>query len=409
MADLENRYFGPPLNYREPRRAPLGGMPGQFAGPSNGPLAEALAGWGVNADSGIMASLARQAAPVVSGAERVLGQVPPMAAEMTGIPSAMRAGEQAAAGHYPQAAGEALMALPSRVAGIVGFPLATAEAGEPDPRVTRIDQLNKEIAGHRKRLEEMAKVNFRSTKARSDASQPYLDAITKAQGEAAKLQDAINAEFQAKRDAELAAERGAQWANTPFAKKYPGAPAGIAGLGMLGSVAFPALRGRRAVTAFERDAQSLSGRVKAAVDRANDTSLDPRLRTQAANEARQLQAQYQTLRQAGPATGGHGRAFIEGAVPTEAAIAAPSVIDYLSSTPQSELRDYTLESNNPVSHPGEVLGRYGLGLGFGGVLGELGHIVSDRLADPGADYAGEVNALNKRYSAPRKAPSRRRK
>src|SRR5262245_14637084 len=64
----------------------------------------------------------------------------------------------------------------------------------------------------------------------------------------------------------------------------------------------------------------------------------------------------------------------------------------------------------PRQNTGDVLARYGIGAGFGGVLGELGHIGSDRLADPGTDYGAEVRSLNKRYSAPSKpsAPRRRK-
>jgi hypothetical protein len=89
-------------------------------------------------------------------------------------------------------------------------------------------------------------------------------------------------------------------------------------------------------------------------------------------------------------------------VPTEVGIAAPSVIDYLSSTPGSDLRSYTLKANYPIENPGDVLSRYGLGFGFGGALGELGHILGDRGTNPGTDYGGEVRALNKRYQAPRR-------
>jgi hypothetical protein len=285
-----------------------------------------------------------------------------------------------------------------------------AQAGEPDPRVGRITRLNADIKNREATLKSYATKNFPSTVARNAANKVELDAIGSARAEVERLQGALDQEAADAADRERAAQAAAKWADTPFAKRYPGAPAGLAGLGAIGSLAFPIMRGRRAVTAFERDAQSISQRVKEAAERANDTSLPAKVRTQTANEARQLQDQYDTLRGAGPATGGHARAFFEGAVPFEIGLAAPSIIDYLNSTPGSELRSYTLHSNSPVENPGEVSARYGLGLGFGGALGELGHILGDRLANPGTDYGAEVRALNKRYSEPRaKAPRARRR
>jgi hypothetical protein len=372
-----------PIDYGTPLpRQPYGGMPGQFAGPAP-TWTDRAAGYA--------------------------GQAGNIAGEMTGVPAAGRAGTALAEGDYARGAGEALMALPSRMGSIVGFPLASAEAQQPDPRRNTIKDLDAQIAANRAKLEKMATTNYRSTVARQAATKPYEDENKSLQTRRDALQGQIDEEFRVANDQRLASERGAQWANTPFAKKYPGAPAGLAGVAAIGSLAFPIARGRRAVTAFERDAQSTSQRVSEAVGRANDTSLSAKVRQQAANEARQLQTQYEALRTTGPATGGHGRAFLEGAVPMEAAVAAPSFIDYLSSTPGSELRDYTIDANNPVAHPGEVLSRYGIGAGFGGVLGELGHLVSDRLANPGTDYGAEVRALNKRYSEPRKAAPRKRK
>jgi hypothetical protein len=357
--------------------------------------------------------LGASAGPAPTFLDRVRGfgnQASSFLDEATGIPAAGRAGEALARGEMGQGAREALFALPSRAAAIGGMLMPGAEAQAPDPRVRRIQDLNREVVGYRQKLEEMGTKKFPSTTARKAASDPYLSAIEKAQGEAARLQEQLDTEFKDAEDRRLAAERGAAWANTPFAKKYPNAPAAIAGLGMVGSVAFPALRGRRAVTAYERDAQSLSQRVNEAVTRANDATLPAKTRTQAANEARELQAQYAELRQAGPRSGGHGRAFVEGAVPFEVGLATPSIIDYLNSAPGSELRNYTLHANDPISNTGEVASRYGLGFGFGGVLGELGHIMSDRLANPSTDYGAEVRALNKRYSDPRKpsAPRRRK-
>ena len=37
-----------------------------------------------------------------------------------------------------------------------------------------------------------------------------------------------------------------------------------------------------------------------------------------------------------------------------------------------------MHSLNPIENTGEVLGRYGLGLGVGGALGEVGHVLGGR-------------------------------
>ena len=187
------------IDYGQPLpRAPYGGQVGAGAGPAYNPIANWLAAQSMQ--PGIWQNLAAFAQPMdrmERGARGVVG----MAGEATGFPAAGRAGEQLAAGNIPQAVGEGLQALPSRMGSVLGFPLASAEAQPVDPRQKRIDQLTREVAGHRTKLEEMAKINYRSTKARSDASAPYLSAIDKAQAEATKLQDALNAEFQAANDA----------------------------------------------------------------------------------------------------------------------------------------------------------------------------------------------------------------
>ncbi len=203
----------------------------------------------------------------------------------------------------------------------------------------------------------------------------------------------------AEESAERARKASAEWAKMPLARRYPGLPEGLAGLGMAASFGIPYFRTRGGVRTYNAATQDIRTRWRDAIDRAKNNRLAPGTRTAAANEARELQAQYEAHMAARPG-GGHVRAFAEGAVPTEAALATPLVYDYLAggSDPSGELRERTMHSINPMENPGEVLGRYGLGLGFGGVLGEAGHMMGERGMQRPAGYQGETRALLKRYT-----------
>jgi hypothetical protein len=331
-----------------------------------------------------------------------------LAMEMTGLPALHRGSENLARGvetSDPWTAvrgiGQMATAGPGRAGGLASFLLSSAEAQTPDPREKRIRDLNADITRREKLLEGYATKKFESKTARQEASKPHLDAIGAARAEATRLREEMDAEAATERQRAEAETRSAEWRNTPTARAYPGAPAAIAGLGMATGFTIPYFRTRAAVSAYNSQIADITTRWRGAIDRAKNTQLSTRNRTAAANEARQLQAQFEALSSAGPRAGGHARAFGEGAVPTELALGTPTLIDYLTSTPGSQLRDYTMHSINPVENPGEVLGRYGFGLGIGGALGELGHMLGERGVDRPAGYAAETQALNKRYQKPR--------
>lgn len=91
--------------------------------------------------------------------------------------------------------------------------LAPSEAGSgsdatKDPRVLKLQELDREIAGHRSKLEGLAKTNLQSTKAREIASQPILDAINQAGARKAEIEKELDAEASAR-------------ANSSFDKAHP--------------------------------------------------------------------------------------------------------------------------------------------------------------------------------------------
>jgi hypothetical protein len=402
MADLGNPFT-------PPGRAPYGGMPGQFAGPAFSPLAEALASWGVQQPPGFWQNLARFAAPPVDQAERMARGVVGMTGEATGVPAAGRAGEAFAAGEPMRGTGEALMALPSRMGAILGFPLSQAEAQTPDPRQARITKLDRDIAGHRKTLEDLGRQNFRSTQARQNASKPYLDAIGSAQAERDRLQGQLDAEFKALTDQRLAEERGAAWRNTPFARKYPGTPEAMAGVGATIGTAIPFMRARGATSGWNQRLQGISARWKSALDQANDTALPAAQRNQARRTAQAAEAEFNQALGEQPHMSRLGAAGI-GAAATDFSLALPTGIDYLASRadPQGELAQYTTHSLDPRNP--ELYGRLGLGLIGGGALGEIGNELGSFGARPPGGYSAETAGLPARYQPPRKpsAPRKRK-
>lgn len=354
--------------------------------------------------------LGESAGPAPTAFDRVrgyAGQVVNMAAEATGLPSAARAGEALAEGNLPRAAGNALLALPSRVGAILGAPLASAEAQQPDPRLKTIKELDAKIAANKAKLEKMATTNYRSTVARQAATKPYEDENASLQARRDTLQGQMDEEFRTANDARLAAERGAAWAKTPFQKRYPGAlEGGVAATAAVGgAVPFFATRGR--VRHHVAQVQALDDQILAAVNRANDGRLAPRNRTQAANDARALLAQRDQLVQ--QSTGDHGirghlGAAAGGGALTELPMAGALAHDYLAgrADPSGELYDKTLESVNIVEHPGQVLGRYAIPFGLGAAAGGAGHYLGSQGGNVPAGHAGAVNALKRQYRAPRR-------
>ena len=407
--------YRPAISYTEPRRQPYGGQVGATAGSSMGPMADALAAWGVQQPPGFFQNLANFAAPAVNQGERVLNAVPGMAAEATGLPSAARAGTAAAEGNISQAVGQGLMALPSRFAGIPGMILSEAEAAPPDPRQKRLDEIAKEISGRERTIKSYANKQFPTRQGRTDATKLEQDAIGTLQSEATRIRDAMNADVQRQLDAQRAAEAGADWAKKPFQQRYPGVLEGGVGTAATigGVVPFLASRGR--VRNFQSEIARLDTQIMEAVGRANTTTLRQgqthaalaRERTQAANDARGLQAQRDALAQEGSGAGGVGHHLGAGALGgtlTEVPMAGSFAYDYLAgrSDPSGELYDKTIDQVNVVDHPGSVLGRYAIPFGLGAAMGFSGDFLGAQGGNIPAGHAGVVGTLKQQYRAPRR-------
>jgi hypothetical protein len=81
---------------------------------------------------------------------------------------------------------------------IAATPTEAGNGSELDPRLQKIKDLDTEIAGHRNKLETMAKTNFQSKTARENASQPFLSAISQAEQRKAALEGELDAEAKKK-------------------------------------------------------------------------------------------------------------------------------------------------------------------------------------------------------------------
>jgi hypothetical protein len=81
---------------------------------------------------------------------------------------------------------------------IAATPTEAGNGSELDPRLQKIKELDTEIAGHRNKLETMAKTNFQSKTARENASQPFLSAISQAEQRKAALEGELDAEAKKK-------------------------------------------------------------------------------------------------------------------------------------------------------------------------------------------------------------------
>jgi hypothetical protein len=278
-----------------------------------------------------------------------------------------------------------------------------AQAGERDPRAVRIDRLNASVAENQKKLQSFATQNFRSTKARSDASQPILDAIKSDQAEAARLQGQMDDEFKAANDLRIAEERGAAWRNTPLAKKYPELQYGTSAAGGLAGMLAGFALGRRPVAAYNRTAQNLDRQWRAALDTANDASLAPAVRNQARRTAEQIMEKAGNLQQPHLGLKGLAGGALVGGGLTDLGMMLPTISDYASSfsDPEGTLHGFSAEQ---LLDPH----RYAAGATIGGTVGtvaqKLGDLFTPRADAP--DYTAETQALPKRYAAPRKSAPR---
>ena len=93
--------------------------------------------------------------------------------------------------------------------------------------------------------------------------------------------------------------------------------------------------------------------------------------------------------------GGHWPAVTTSIAGTELGSGAPTIADYVSSTPGSKLRGEVAKS---FANPWELGGRYGLGATIGAGSGEfLSNIARRNIAQPRA-YKGETEALGTRQA-----------
>jgi hypothetical protein len=342
-----------------------------------------------------------------------------MALEMTGVPSAWRGSQTLASADSPmdvvRGVGQVAAAGPGR-GGLAGFLMSEAAAQTPDPRQKRMDEIDKAIKARERVIQSYANRQFPTRQGRIDATKIEQDAIDRLSTERTTLQGQINEEIKAENDRRMASERGAQWAKKPFQQRYPGAlEAGVGTAATIGGVV-PFLASRGRVRNFQNEIARLDNDIMAAVARANNTTLRQgqthaalgRERTQAANDARALQAQRDELAQQGAGSGGIGHHLGAGAAGggfTELPMAGALVHDYLAgrSDPSGELYNNTIDQVNVIDHPGSVLGRYaipfGLGFAAGGVGDYLGSLGGGNVP---AGHSGQVSTLKKRYSAPRK-------
>jgi hypothetical protein len=218
--------------------------------------------------------------------------------------------------------------------------------------------------------------------------------------ERTRLQDAIDAEESQRRLQEEADSRAATRRSMPTATAHPWAPASLAAGGTILGGLLANRWSARQVAAYNRHIEDLNTRWGAAVTRAQNPRLAPATRTTAANEAREMQREFERLTATGP--GSHWPGIGMSTAAAETGFALPTIIDYTTSTPGSALRDYTLRSVDVVNNPGEVLGRYGLGLGLGYGIGEIGGRWPYRNVQTPTGYAAETGALPAQFRRSRR-------
>ena len=341
--------------------------------------------------------LSRWAAPGMNRVEGAGRTVRGIASEATGVPAAARAGQQFAEGDYVHGAGNALMALPGRGAGILGSLLSsTADAQTPDPRLKRIGELDAEITRREREITNLGR-RTKDPDRLEILTRPHQEALTTAQTERTQIRDAMRQEANQLRLQQEADERSAMHRNTPTARAYPWSQPTTAGIGAAAGFLTPFTRARSAVTAHNTRINEIATRWEDAVGRANNTRLAARSRTQAANEARELQAEFDRVIAAAPGHGGRVGAALTGAGLTDLGVATPTIIDYLSSRgdPTGPLANYTMQSINPTNP--DLWGRLGLGFLGGGVIGELGHELGSRGIERPTGHAAETATLRRQY------------
>jgi hypothetical protein len=376
------------------------------------PIADAIAQWGVERDTPFGEAARGSVAPMVNQGERLARAMLGTAGEMTGIPAAGRAGEALAEGNIPQAAGNALMAAPSRLAAIPGMLMSSASAAGPDPREARIRKLDADISTTQRAIEQLGRRTPDADRLEVLA-RPHQQMLDRLNKERTGLQDAMDAEAAEARQREEAESRGAARRNTPTAQAYPAALYAAAGAGGLLSAMLAARGARQPVAQFNERVQSLVERQRSAIARANDTSLPAAERNQARRTAQAAQEGYDTAIASAPRLTGRDRltAALTSGAGTDIGLMALPFVDYVYSSTDpgaGDLRSYSIGQLNPIDNPG----RFGAGAMMGGTLGVLGQELGARY--PGVQIPpslqAETEGLPTRYQNPRRpsAPRKRK-
>jgi hypothetical protein len=301
---------------------------------------------------------------------------------------------RAAADVVGPAIGRGIAAIPRPAAigagGAGALTLASGEAEprtETDPRVSRIQTLEKEIRDREKILEGFATRNFQSRTAREQASQPHQDAITQRRNEITRLTSEM--------DKEAASRRQSQ---STIGELIPGfgLAAGVGGMA-LGAAGARGVA-QRGVARYNAALDDATGRWAAAVQRADVQPPTSLARSQALTEAESLARQFDNLSARGPRGTTLAPAFM-GAAGTELGFNLPTIIDRLRSEPGSPLRERV---NETFTSPWEMGGRI---IGAGLVGGSVGKMVGMReasRANAPLGYRAETEALG--LTTPRVAP-----
>jgi hypothetical protein len=276
---------------------------------------------------------------------------------------------------------------------IVATPSEAGNGSELDPRLSKIKDLDNEIAVHRSKLEAMAKTNLQSKTARDNASQPYLDAISQLMQRKAAIEGELDAEAKAS-------------ANSSFAKAHPALNAMWPAIQWGGPVA-AAMLTRGAGNMAER---GLNKPWRNAVDAAEEAMFKPGQEAKAAYNT--LKAQEHLALEPKGALGRGARRVEDYARET----AIPTLAGAGVGMEAALFRSQYDRGNAPVGSPERAAAEKALGENFwdtasqGFVPGFLGGFTGSHLPNIGPGYRprAETEALGKflkRGETPAPSPS----
>lgn len=304
-------------------------------------------------------------------------------------PRALAAGATFAG--VPIAAGTAFLSDPAEAAGPRRKPAVPPQPAGPPPddglqpeQRSRRDALNTQMTrdqwlppAQRRELEALTKImtDYQSGRNAARTETDRTIALEKAK---------LAAEQERQRSQ---AEERERWANTPLGKAYPWAPPALAATGFaLGTLGANAIS-RAGVRNYNTNIRDMSDRWSSAVER-TQRARTPASRESGAALARELGDEFTSMEARGPR--GYWPSIVSGIGGTELGLAAPTLIDYTTSTPGSPLRQYVTQS---MSDPYELAGRLGAGVIFGGAAGKYISSIAGRNKLEPSTYRAETNVL----------------